>query len=274
MKTARLLFIASLGSVLSLAIPRAHGATLAYEGFNYSAGQLVGASGGTGFVGAWAQGGFNASQSANYGVGTPGLTGSGLVTSGNRAFAGTANSISGVTRSLGTPVGTAGTTRYFSFLMRPEGTLGQGAFNGFFGLVLESPTEPELFIGKAGGGNLGQYVMEQRGGGGQVASALAPVVGQSALFVLKAEFLAGNDRFTLFSNPTPGGLEPASGLVKFDMNIGTISGLTLYSAGAYSIDELRIGETFADVTPVPEPSALGFGALGGLILVLRRSRLK
>ncbi|MEM7626066.1 MAG: PEP-CTERM sorting domain-containing protein [Planctomycetota bacterium] len=40
---------------------------------------------------------------------------------------------------------------------------------------------------------------------------------------------------------------------------------------SYTIDELRFGETFADVTPVPEPGTLALAGLGGLMF-LRRQR--
>jgi hypothetical protein len=80
--------------------------------------------------------------------------------------------------------------------------------------------------------------------------------------VVKAEYATvGNDRFTLYVNPTPGGPEPVTGLVKSDANFGLVQGLTLYSTGAMRIDELRVGETFADVTPVPEPAAMGLLAV-------------
>jgi hypothetical protein len=89
-------------------------------------------------------------------------------------------------------------------------------------------------------------------------------VGETALLVLKAEFLQGNDRFTLYVNPTPGGPEPATGPVVTGVDLGTVSGLAIYSTGAFSIDEIRLGPTFADVTPVvPLPSA----AYGGLALL-------
>jgi hypothetical protein len=270
MKSEQFFIVALISlNVLQFGVRDAAGGSIAQESFDYAPGQLVGGTGGSGFSGAWVQGGFNASQSANYGVGSPGLSYSGLTVSGNRATAASATSISGVTRSLASPLGAQGTTRFFSFLMRPEGTLGQGAFNGFFGLVLESPTEPELFIGKSGAGDLGHYLMEQRGGGPQATSTVVPTVGQSAFFVVKAEFLAGNDRFTLFMNPTAGGPEPTGGVVKQDLNVGTISGLTLYSSGAYSIDELRVGETFLDVAPVPEPSVVALGALGAVLVCCR-----
>ena len=41
----------------------------------------------------------------------------------------------------------------------------------------------------------------------------------------------------------------------------------------FTVDEFRMGDTFADVTPIPEPVATAFAALGGLaLLALKRRR--
>jgi hypothetical protein len=85
--------------------------------------------------------------------------------------------------------------------------------------------------------------------------------------VLKAEFAAGNDRFTLYVNPTPGAPEPGAGVVKNNSNVGNVAGLTIYSTGAFSIDEFRLGETFADVTPIPEPASAVIALCAALGLV-------
>jgi hypothetical protein len=80
-----------------------------------------------------------------------------------------------------------------------------------------------------------------------------------------ADFAAGNDKFTLYVDPTPGGAEPLTGTVKQDRDVGTVSALMLYSTGAFSVDEIRIGTTYADVTSTPEPSSISFvGVLGFL----------
>lgn len=107
----------------------------------------------------------------------------------------------------------------------------------------------ELFIGKAGGGVLDRYVLENRGGAGQFASETPVVVGDVALLVVKAQFLPGLDVFTLYSNPQPGKPEPSAGVTKSDLDLGTVSQIGIYSTGAFTIDELRIGTTYEDVVP-------------------------
>ena len=189
--------------------------------------------------------------------------------------------ISGIVRNFASPLGAAGTTRYVSFLMRPEGTLNTGAFNGFFGLYLNASTGNDMFIGKPGNGPLNQFTLETRGGTMQAASGVNINAQQTYLLVVRADFTASNDRFTLYANPSVGSAEPALGTVKNDSDVGAVGGVTLYSTGAYSLDEIRVGTTFADVTPlasgasVPEPGAVLSG-LTGLIslwgMMRRRSR--
>ena len=105
-----------------------------------------------------------------------------------------------------------------------------------------------------GAGALG--VVEERGGGGQFASPVDVAIGETTLLVLRADLQPGNDRFTLYVNPSPLSPEPPTGIVKQDMDIGGLDGIVLYSTGAHSVDEIRWGTTFADVTPVPEPGRL------------------
>jgi hypothetical protein len=267
-------FMLAAASLLAC-VPAADAALTASEGFDYAAvgADLVGQSGGTGFSGAWAPGGFNASISDNYDVAAGSLSFGLLATSGNRVSSAPTAAIAGVTRTPAAPLGADGTTAYFSVVLRPEGTLNEGAFNGFFGLTLETPGEPELYFGKPGSGAINEYVVEDRGGAGQVSSGVGAAVGQTALLVLKAQFQPGADVFTLYTNPTPGGPEPAAGAVKTGSDVGPVTGVTVYSTGAFSVDEIRVGTTFADVTPVvPEPS----GALLSLPLAaaaaLRRTR--
>ncbi len=242
-------------------------ALLSYDGFEYApaGSDLLGNIGGFGFSTAWRPGGFNASNHAIYDVPSGSLTFGSLLTSGNRVQTGSVDEIAGLTRDFSVALGAPGTTRYLSFLLRPEGTLQGGAFNGFFGVVLEQPLEPELFIGKPGGAAIDRYVLEDRGGGQQVASTVAAMVDETVLLVLKAEFAAGNDRFTLYVNPVPGAPEPGSGIMQNRSDAGSVAGVTVYSTGAFSIDEFRVGETFEDVTPVPEQDSALLLILGAAV---------
>jgi hypothetical protein len=251
--------------------------TPVYEGFDYSPAGLVlnGNNGGTGFSGPWTSGGYNASLHDNYEIAEGSLTFGSLLVSGNRVHSSAVNDIAGLTRPLSPCFGTPGTTRYISFLLRPEGTLDAGIYNGFFGLILHrpeafpgaNPEPPELFIGKPGADAVHEYVLENRGGANQVASGVQVEVGKIAFLVIKAEFAEGTDKFTLYVNPTPGCPEPAQGIIKEDIDNGTITELTIYSSGEFSMDELRVGNTFADVTPVAPAAPLTLACPDDLDLV-------
>jgi hypothetical protein len=84
---------------------------------------------------------------------------------------------------------------------------------------------------------------------GQVASTLSPEVGATVLFVLKLEPGKPADRITLYMNPTVGEPEPEFGIVKEDTNFQQFEALVVYSTGEFSIDELRVGDSFSAVVP-------------------------
>jgi hypothetical protein len=217
-----------------------------YEGFGPSF--PIYANDGAGFSGPWTQGGFNAFASG-YVPKENSLCYARLETSAGSISGGPFSAINGAVRSLAQPLGQDNTTVYLSFLIQPQGTLNEGVFDGFFGLTLNGSLGNDLFIGKPGGGAEDQYVLEARGGSGQIPSNAHVKVGRTALLVLKAEFLSGNDVFTLYTNPTPGRREPASGVTKTDLDLGLVSKVGLYSTGAFVVDEIRIGTTYADVVP-------------------------
>lgn len=203
---------------------------------------------GSGLSGAWQVGGFNA-FAAGYTAGERSLAFNGLLTSPGRVSARAFTAINGAIRTLSAPLGAPGTTAYVSVLLRPQGTLNDGIFDGFFGVTLSGSLGSELFFGKPGGGAEEEWVIENRGGAGQLSSGVPVVVGQTALLVVKAQFLAGNDTFTLYTNPMPGEPEPVSTVVKTDLDLGTVARIGIYSTGAFDVDEIRIGGTFASVTP-------------------------
>jgi hypothetical protein len=238
----------SVAAALMVMSQAAGASQIAYEGFSQSF--PIYANDGTGFSGPWAQGGFNAFASG-YTANEDSLFYPGLhwFSTGGSISGGAFSAINGAIRNLAQSLGADNTTAYLSFLLRPDGTLGDGIFNGFFGVTLNGSLSNDLFIGKPGGGATGQYVLETRGGGGQVASGTSAQVGQTALLVVKAQFLPGNDTFTLYANPIPGP-EPTAGAVKSDLDLGVVSTIGIYSTGAFTIDEIRIGTTYSDVVPI------------------------
>ncbi len=248
-----------LTAAASAVIPSARASQLSYEGFRPSF--PIYANGGAGFAGPWTQGGFNAFASG-YTPRERSLCYAKLQAGAGGSISGHAfSAINGAVRNLGQPLGADNTTVYLSFLIQPQGSLNDGIFNGFFGLTLNGSLGNDLFIGKPGGGVLEQYVIENRGGAGQITAGTPTTIGRTTLLVLKAQFLPGNDVFTLYANPIPGRPEPASNVVKTDLSLGTVSRIGIYSTGAFTVDEIRIGTTYADVVPsgdhTPDPDFPG-----------------
>ncbi len=222
---------------------------MAYEPFDYPVGvALLDQTNGIGFAGPWRAGGFNARAHDRATMRPGALSFPGLAVTGANHLQidpPDGDAIAGLIRVLSVDLNQPGTTYYLSFLHRPEAEAEYSA------VVLGSGEEPELSVGKSG--SVRQYHVSQRGGRGRVYSGVEPVVGQTAFLVVKLEFRDGPDRFTLYVNPVPGSGEPSRGAVKEDLDLRFADGLTLYSRGAWSVDEIRIGTTWADVAPAETP---------------------
>ena len=242
---------------------QSNAADIAYDGFNYTpvGSVITGQSGGGSF--GWSDA-WSGATSAPFTIGAGSLTSPVLAmpVSGNMLTTGISGSNKDTHRDLSAVVGTPGTTDYISFLMRPDGTVGQGFDDGHFGLVLTG-TSGSVYVGKPGAASPtpGLYDIETLGGSGAVSTSVAAVSGQTELFVVKADFTAGNDTFSLYINPTSSSATPLA--VKNDIGIGTLTTLFVGGPGAFSFDELRIGTTFPNV--VPEPSSIVMLSFGGAV---------
>ncbi len=229
---------------------------IAYEPFDYAVGTpLVGANSGVGFASAWAAGGFNAKQFKLFQMEPGALTYPGLATQGGtHVQAGAAQQgIAGLGRTLLTPLGTQNGTYYLSFLHRPDGE------EEFGSIVLGTGQGNELAVGKSA--STGEYYVSNRGGVGRVLSGVRGEIGKTRLIVVKMEFQEGPDRFTLFVDPTPGKSEPGNGFVKEDLDLQLADKIFLYSRAAWSVDELRLGTTWEDVTPAAPAAPAGTAAV-------------
>lgn len=218
----------------------------AYEGFAYPPGGLAGQNGGTGFSNAWA-------GDSAFLVGDTSIN-AGIPASGNRiGLAGNGT----ITRRLSQAIGAAGTVRYVSVCCQVVYPFFGGPPPGAdrVGLMLNGTTGVGLFFGKPNAANKFNWVFENATGGSQlVGPPIFPfVLSTTALLVVKCEFFAGNDRFTLYVSPTPGQPEPASGTVKFDSDLGTVTNIAFTASsleGFWNFDEIRLASTFAGAVPV------------------------
>jgi hypothetical protein len=101
----------------------------------------------------------------------------------------------------------------------------------------------------------------------QDVTATAVTAGSTNLYVLKIEFGAsgnGQDKVSLFQNPTVGGTEPGAANASITATGNLVfSAIGIYlgnQAGKGQFDELRFGSAWADVVPSSAPPLTGFAA--------------
>jgi len=253
----------------------AHAALIAYEGFDYASGTgIIGQSGGTGWAAGSSWSGYDPSVTWPGVVTSSGLSYGSLAIQGNALTTATTpgpmlSSSAIYWRNL-PQFGQEGTTLYVSFLFRPE--TGYGYYGG---VNLTDDYGRGIYVGKSGADGYNNYGLE--GPLGVIDSSSVPVTaGVTAFIVLKAQFLAGSDIYSIFVNPALDGSEsaaPSAIKTNFDPVPGSpLVGTTFLfnNYGYYTIDEIRVGTTYADVMPtaIPEPASLsllavGFAALAG-----------
>lgn len=259
-------FIASLATLA--VTPPAGASLIAYEGFNYTAGSsLAGQSGGgsTGFVSEWASpfGGDVTLEAGSLSFGA-------LDTTGGKVYVSPTSGTTTAPRSLSSPI-SSGVT-YVSVLAQFEAGTRQ------FGLALHESGTERLLIGKQGGQtdwSIGA------GGGFGVAGTGITATNTPTLLVVRIEWdESGDEDIRLWVNPTPGSSEPAlasadavkigerGGFNGIRVAAGFNSGSQITATGW--IDEVRIGTTWADVTPVPEPGSVGLFSVASLLWLKRR----
>ena len=234
----RLVITNALGRATSSVATLTLVAGLPYEGFAYADGDLAGQNGGTGWTGAWSQ----PWASGGNAVISPGAiyqdSAANLVVNGGQLQLGASGSADfGSDRTLAATVGSAGTV-YLSFL---------GAFpaGGWGGIELLQGGAVSCFLGQ------GWYQLNWGAGSfpypGVVSSKSSTV--QSYL-VYRFDYTETNTQVRIYVNPTMG-TEPATadtagtlGLFQFD----TVR-LMAHAPNGGTLDELRIGGTWASVNP-------------------------
>ncbi|MEK7953982.1 beta strand repeat-containing protein [Luteolibacter soli] len=250
---------------VALLIPLAtHAAPMAYEGFDYPAGSgsLTGKAGGSGWNGAWqtvsnassdvSAAGLTASASAPAGYDLRSLGRASFLPNGRRVGRKLDITATGPFGSRGyvnasNVIGADNKTIYLSFLQQANGTSNYYEF--------------EFHRGNLGdAGRIGGIGNDQ---GGTNVNLRAPNGTHTAIgagdtnvnfYVVRIDFKNGNDDVYVYRNPTSL-TEPASPtLIRLgaaDMSFDGISFGAFNNSRTVAHDEVRIGETWADVTVPP-----------------------
>ena len=289
MKTKTILTLAlALGTSASL-----NAAAVIYEGFTYPAADtaLAGNAGGTGLSGNWTAPSESTVEATNLTHGSLSTSGSATVATGwntGSPYVGiggtTLNGLTGdsgeLWMSLLYQAPTTGSIRF---------TVGIGdTYVTTNGNLNSSVTDAQAIGFSIPFNNKAYPVMWETNNydGGNVQNAPAGLASGSGLaiardgathmFVLHAQWGADgvtNDTLTLY---TPGtDLVLGSAISTYEGIVSQDSFDTLFFSADQSagvLDEIRVGATYADVSPVPEPSTTALIGLGGLALILRRRR--
>jgi len=277
--------IAVVTALLMLAASSSLAAILAYEPFTNIIGTaLIGSGAGFGFNGVWQS---NSSQgtatNTSYGLSYTDGASHTLVTAGGAGFfqgLTTASSAMQPIRlfnfSRGTN-GTDGTTTWISFLVARQGPTGTLSGNPF-GRGANVPHDlntgaiQKLAIGNGSGAGSNTVALIPLGNAANIKGATNLFGGATNFVVVRIDHvLGGNDVSYLFVNPALG-VEPsvtAAGAVSSNNFDFSFDRLRVFAGGQSSaaqpyaeliVDEYRIGESYADVTPYvngPQPPVVG-----------------
>lgn len=282
MNKTNLIQAAALAGAIGVAVSTgtAQASLLVYDGFNYTAATKVPdtasssvLNGGTGGGGSnWSGGWFDASPDSGanaYTITNGGLSYSTLTTGGNALNRGDDNI--GVRRNF---TAQSDGTYYTSFLF----SVGADPANTYAGLAVAG----RAYFGLAKFGTHSEFVVGNGFAGTPASTGITVQANTTYLLVGKIAFSAtGNDTVSLWVNPT-GSNEANAGAAGASYvnssNFTTLDNVQAYqSTAAYNmtLDEFRLGTTWADVTPglpTPEPASLGLLAGAGYLVIRRRSR--
>lgn len=257
MKTNLKIVLASVIAVVScLGSNTSSAALLAYDG--YDGGTVV--NGGTGWQANW-------TVSDNV-LGTNLSSGNGLVTTGGSATVGWFGNGQALRRFSAAPINTG--TLWISWLQTSNTVAGNPTQ-----LRILNGSNVLLMFGKHFNNTTDWAIMSDGGGSIQSASG----VGMTGTQFLTASMEFSTGQVNLYVNPTGlgAGLAPAAGLAaSWTSGLHFSSGfdriVTTAETATMNVDEFRVGTTWQDVSPIPEPSTYALLGLGLAALVFLRRR--
>lgn len=293
----RLLLAGTCALALALAANPAQAALITYDEFDYAPGVLDGLNGGTAWHSPWD----TQSDGVGYVVasGSPLSFGS-LQISGNYANGGGSYQSSGrrILANAGSGWDNAGNVSspfdeqnldqgvvWSSMLVRVDAAITSWDNARIFFHSSSTPWQPDGAAANNGlqlriNGGASNWGISKGRDGSTIDTGVAMNIGTVYLFVAKFELslTAGlnNAYVWLFENPasvtlagpdllTSTANASLTGLNSTDLRFKSIGLYLDNTTDRVSLDEIRLGTSFADVTPIPEPSALAL-LLGGLAL--------
>jgi hypothetical protein len=181
---------------------------------------------------------------------------------------------------------------YYSYLLKITDTTGSNTTTGGFGVSLNNTgdaattTNPTTSTGKLQirqhtGATSTQYdveVVNNRNAATADTNWTGPFNVGDTQFVVIAYSLTSHTS-SLWMNPDPSTFGAASAPTATETDstadsVATIASILLRQSPAPSmtVDEIRLGTSWADVTTVPEPASLGLLCVAGSALMARRRR--
>ena len=249
----------------------AHAAIQAEDGFDYgttvdgnSSTNLNGKDGGSGFTSGY----FDAAN-AEVTSGSLADPSGKLQTSGNSILSSVDGGNNGSKLNAGRAFSnsfTDGDTFWASYLFRTENA-GQFGNVALLTNAVSGSTNANFNFGYAnaladGSGNDRLGIQDTTGGGNHAASSTQLQVDTTYFLAIKAQLSSGNDTIEFFIDPDPGASAStlSADATATGIDAGTIEGIS-FNANSQQVgaqttfDEFRIGDSWDDVSPVPEPSA-------------------
>ena len=283
-------------AVIAIAMPVAvsQAAIVIYEPFDYTPGVIDGSqAGGTGLSATgWTTSGATEFQS----VITPGLDFPGLLTQGNALRRNDRTGQSEANRAISAASQTALTadnsTIWFSLLIDTEESFAKANNLTFlFGTdTVDNPKEDTPTI--SGGEGLGISFLKNKSGATLTAITVDDGISSRSdgsigpfpnslddphrylLFIAgKIDWAANgsDDTLTLYNiTDTAAALPAPFATMTADLDQSQFDTLVVSDKNRAIVDEIRFGDTLADVTPVPEPTTIALLGLGGLGIFRRR----